>query len=119
MNSHALLRSKFMPRHNYKVELQWTAWGLDSTNPETIAQRIQLAAGAAGRHNVNGPNDVPLDPSNNNHRHDHGDNSHITWHVHGDYYDVQAMVNRWGGAADGALPAFNPPNVTVLSWSQE
>jgi hypothetical protein len=108
-----------MPRQNHKVELQWTAWGLDPNNPETIDQRIQLAAGAAGRHHVRGPNDVSLDPTIDNHRHDHGDRSHITWHVHGTHDDVQAMVTRWGGGADGALPAFNPPNVIVLDWSPE
>jgi hypothetical protein len=107
-----------MTAHNYKVELQWTAWGQSGNNPKTIDQRIAQAAGAAARHKVKGPDGVPLDPSNDKHRHDHGDNSHVTWHVHGEHDDVQKMVTRWGGGADGNLQPFTP-NVTVLEWSQE
>jgi len=66
-----------MPRHNYKVELRWTSWGLDPCNPETQQMRIQLAADTATRHSVKGPNDAPLDTTNDNHRHDHGDGLHI------------------------------------------
>jgi hypothetical protein len=105
-----------MPR-NHKVRIKRTPKGSSSGNPVPIATRHQRAMEAAARHHVTGHNNEALDL--NRHRHDEGDNVHITWHLHGEPSDIQAMVNRWKGKSDG--PGFGPfaPNVEVLEVTEE
>jgi hypothetical protein len=106
-------RSKHMP--NYRVRIRWTQWG--HVNGVPVDTRITRAMEAADRHGVVGRNNVPLD--RNVHRHDEGDNDHVTWHVHGTQNQVSAMLNRWSGNSDGPnFPAFQP-NIEVLEWPVE
>jgi hypothetical protein len=85
---------------NYRLSLTLTPWGLTPypTNPDTQDVRIQHAVAAAADHRVRGRHDVPLDPMV--HRRVEHDGT-ITWRVHGDLQDVNAMLVHWRGQEVG------------------
>jgi hypothetical protein len=89
------LREEHMPR--YRLDLTWTSWGKDPSNPNSLSVRRDAAVKVAAEKNVTGPGGQPI----RNHITE-GPNG-PTWIVEGADSDVEGMIGKWEG--------FN--NVTV------